>query len=70
MNKISYCLLAISAIFSVSVAVADSAMSIIISCQPHTNEQFAARELKYHIEKATGNKDRFNFCSSGAEVKH
>lgn len=54
MNKISYCLLAISAIFSVSVAAADDAMTIIVSCQPHTNEQFAAKELKYHLEKATG----------------
>ena len=54
MNKISYCLLAIFSIFSVSVAAADSAMSIIVSCKPHTNEQFAAGELKYHLEKATG----------------
>ena len=54
MNKKSYCLLAIFAIFSISVAAADSAMSIIVSCKPHTNEQFAAKELKYHLEKATG----------------
>lgn len=54
MNKISYCLWALSVILSVSAAVADSAMSIVVPCKPHTNEQFAARELKYHIEKATG----------------
>ena len=54
MNKISYCLWAFSVILSVSAAVADSAMSIVVPCKPHTNEQFAARELKYHIEKATG----------------
>ena len=67
MRKTTYCLLAVCAIFSVSAAAADSAMSIIVSCKPHTNEQFAAGELKYHLEKATGK--TINILSEDATPK-
>ena len=37
-----------------SIAATDRAMSIIVPGRPCANEEFAAKELKYHLEKATG----------------
>ena len=54
MNMRAYCLWAASAVCGASIAATDSAMSIIVSGRPCANEQFAAKELKYHLEKATG----------------
>ena len=52
MNK--YVLAVVSSIWAVCVLEGNSAMTIVIPETPSVSEEFAAEELKYHLEKATG----------------